>query len=90
GYLLQDTPVEPFIEPFANQGGSDKPGRKEKQIAPLAKIVSSPACMVASPVVISLLAGGLWFSNWHSVGGGDMDPVKAKELDVVLGMISVD
>jgi hypothetical protein len=60
------------------------------QIAPLAKIVSSPACMVASPVVISLLAGGLWFSHWHRVGGGDMDPVKAKELDVVLGMISVD
>ncbi|WP_327211797.1 hypothetical protein [Rhizobium ruizarguesonis] len=60
------------------------------QIAPFAKIVSSPACMVASPVVISLLAGGLWFSHWHRVGGGDMDPVKAKELDVVLGMISVD
>lgn len=60
------------------------------QIAPFAKIVSSPACMVASPVVISLLTGGLWFSHWHRVGGGDMDPVKAKELDVVLGMISVD
>ncbi|MBY5758154.1 hypothetical protein HFO07_16050 [Rhizobium leguminosarum] len=61
------------------------------QIAPLAKIVSSRACMVATPVVVSLLAGGLWISHWHQVGGGaGLDPVKAKELDVVLGMISVD
>lgn len=46
--------------------------------------------MVATPVVVSLLAGGLWISHWHQVGGGYIDPVKAKELDVVLGMISVD
>ncbi|MBX4904769.1 hypothetical protein HJA83_26020 [Rhizobium bangladeshense] len=60
------------------------------QIAPLAKIASSPACMVASPVIIGLLAGGLWISHWNRMGGSDIDPVKAKDFDVVLGMISVD
>ncbi|MBX4924376.1 hypothetical protein [Rhizobium binae] len=60
------------------------------RMAPLTKIASSPACRVASPMIISLLAGGLWISHWHRMGGSDINPVKAKELDVVLGMISVD
>ncbi|WHO76813.1 hypothetical protein [Rhizobium sp. BT03] len=60
------------------------------RMAPLTKIASSPACMIASPVIIGVLAGGLWISQWYRVGGSDMDPVKAKEFDVVLGMISVD
>ena len=60
------------------------------RMVPLTKIASSPACMIASPVLIGVLAGGLWLSQWYRVGGGDMDPGKAKDFDVVLGMISVD
>ncbi|MDC9811095.1 MULTISPECIES: hypothetical protein [Rhizobium] len=60
------------------------------RIAPLTKIISSPACMVASPMIIGLLAGGLWISHWYRLGGSNIDPVKAKEFDVALGLISVD
>ncbi|MDV4155343.1 MULTISPECIES: ArnT family glycosyltransferase [Rhizobium] len=61
------------------------------QIVPIAKIVSSRACLVASPVVVALLASGLWIFHWYRVGSGaDMDPAEMKPFDVVLGMISVD
>ncbi|MDC9837225.1 hypothetical protein [Rhizobium binxianense] len=60
------------------------------RIAPFRKVASSPACMVASPVIVSLLAGGLWIAHWYRLGGSDIDPVQAKEFDVALGMISVD
>jgi hypothetical protein len=46
--------------------------------------------MVAPPMVIILLAGGLWISHWYRVSGRDLDPAKAKQLDVILQMISVD
>ena len=28
--------------------------------------------MIASPVILGVLAGGLWLSQWYRVGGSDM------------------